>query len=267
MALKSSSRNGAVITKIVAHTAQGARTKESLYRYFDQPDVMASSHVGIDAGGVATWIDRSRAAWTLRNGNPYSVNAEICGFAEWTRAQWLSTGTVDGCVNPRRMIRNLAAWIVREARALGIPLVRLTVADWRAGRRGYADHYTYTKATLDGSHWDVGDGFPWDVLAADIRAITTPQEDDMVPKEMLDYRPGSDWYTVFDDWADAPGSVGHFFRGLGQHMKATREYVDTLEASIAAIRAENDALEKRVNDIYAGVSQILDKLNEGTPTP
>jgi hypothetical protein len=264
MALKSSSRNGAKVTKIVGHTAEGARTKESLYRYFDQPSVMASSHSGIDADGVADWVPRSRAAWTLRNGNPYSVNAEICGFARWTRAQWLSTGIVDGCKNPRQMIRNFAAWIVREARALGIPLHRLSVAEWRAGKAGYGDHDDYTDATGDGTHWDMGEGFPWDVLASDIKAITTPQEDDMTPKEFMDAKfGGHDWYTALEAYADDPGTVGHFLRGLGQHMYATRTYVDTLETAVGNLNEQNEALEKRINDVYAGVSQILDKLNQG----
>lgn len=185
MALKSSSRNGTKVIWIVAHTAEGATTKESLFRYFSRADVQASSHVGIDADGIADWVDRDRAAWTLRNGNPRSVNAELCFFAKATRAQWLSTTPVFGCANPRQMIRNLAWWIVREATHLGIPLRKLTVDQVR-GRvaAGYIDHDDYTDATGDGTHWDVGDNFPWDVLAADIGEITAPTppartEDDM----------------------------------------------------------------------------------------
>lgn len=274
MTLKSSSRNGRRVTKIVGHTAEGATTKESLYRYFDQPSVMASSHVGIDAGGVADWVPRSRAAWTLRNGNPYSVNAEICFFAKATRAQWLSTGTVFGCRNPRQMIRNFAAWIVRESRALGIPLHRLSVSEWRAGRSGYGDHDDYTDATGDGSHWDMGENFPWDVLASDIREIISPQEDDdmslddnLPPIKMAD---GNEYVFKVRDVLHGLAQYIAGNNGAGELVAhPSGQYLsrilaaDSIREDLATLKAKYDALETRVNDIYAGVSQILDKLNEG----
>jgi hypothetical protein len=36
---------------------------------------------------------------------------------------------------------------------------------------GVIDHGDYTDATGDGTHWDVGDGFPWDVLLPRADAI------------------------------------------------------------------------------------------------
>lgn len=259
MALKSSSRNGRRVSKIVVHTAEGARTKESLYRYFDQPDVQASSHVGIDAGGVATWIDRSRAAWTLRNGNPYSVNAEICGFSRWSRQQWLSTGTVDGCRNPRQMIRNTAAWIVREAKALGLPLHRLSVTEWRQGKDGYADHDTYTKATLDGSHWDVGKGFPWDVLAADIRELTTPQgEDDMSLDDNLPPIKMSDGTEYVIKVRDVIHGLGQYIAGNNGAGELVAHPQGQYVGRIISIRE----LAEDVEEMKGKLDAILSKLNE-----
>lgn len=259
MALKSSSRNGVRVTKIVGHTAEGARTKESLYRYFDQPDVRASSHVGIDADGVADWVPRSRAAWTLRNGNAYSVNAELCFFAKATRAEWLSTGTVYGCVNPRKMIRNFAAWIVREAKALGIPLHRLSVAEWRAGKAGYGDHDDYTDATGDGTHWDMGENFPWDVLAADIRALTTSQgEDEMSLDDNLPPIKLADGQMHTLKVRDALHGMLQYIAGqsgagdLAAHPPG--QYVSRI-ISIAEI-------EEKVDDLTEKVDAILAKLNE-----
>lgn len=259
MALKSSDRFGAVVSKIVIHTAEGATTKESLYRYFDQPNVQASSHVGIDAGGVADWVPRGRAAWTLRNGNRTSVNAELCGFARWSRQQWLSTRTVDGCKNPRQMIRNTAAWIVREARALGIPLHRLSVTEWRQGKKGYADHDTYTKATGDGSHWDVGKGFPWDVLAADIKEITTPQgEEDVNLNDKLSPAKMADGKEYALTVGDALHGMVQYIAGqsgagdLTAHPQG--QYVGRV-LSLAEIKADVDSLTQKVD-------AILSKLNE-----
>lgn len=173
MAIGMSSRGGARIRVIVLHTAEGARTKESLYAYFDKPGVNASSHVGIDGRGISPqWVPDHMASWTLRSGNPYSLNAELCGFARWTREQWLHTGWVDGCWNPREMIRNAARWTVREAREHQIPLRLLSIAQFRAGKAGSIDHDLYTDATHDGTHWDVGEGFPFDVFMADVRRFS-----------------------------------------------------------------------------------------------
>lgn len=167
MGYGSSSRNGVRPIWVVLHTAEGARTRQDLAKFFDN-NPNASSHVGIDAGGIVDMIPRDRAAWTLGSGNPLSINGEMCGFAKWTREQWLSTDTVDGCVNPRQIIRSAAAWVRRECDAIGIPKVVLNIADCGAGKAGVIDHNTFNKAYRAGSHWDVGSGFPWDVFYADL---------------------------------------------------------------------------------------------------
>lgn len=163
----SSGRGGAKVRLVVGHTAEGARKRADLAAFFNgNPN--ASAHAAIDAGGVLDMVDRSRAAWTLGSGNPISVNAEMCAFARWTRAQWLSEQPVDGCANPRQIVRNFAAWAARECDALGIPKRVLTTEQVRAGQAGICDHRTYNRAYDAGDHWDVGDGFPWDVFTSDL---------------------------------------------------------------------------------------------------
>lgn len=176
MALPSSDRRGARVIWIAIHSAEGARTKEDLYAFFNR-NQNASSHVGIDGRGIADWVPRERYAWTLLNGNPISVNAELCAFARWTRAQWLSTGWVDGCYNPREIVRNTARWVLREAKALGIPLQYIGTDGVRARRAGVIIHWDYSKGTGNGDHWDTGNNFPFDVMFQDIRTLqggTTP---------------------------------------------------------------------------------------------
>lgn len=168
MALPSSSRGGARIRVAALHTAEGARNKEDLYAFFNRTR-NASSHAGADGKGVSPdWVPDSRAAWTLRGGNPYSLNLEMCGFAGWTRSQWMSTGWVDGCWNPRQMIRNAAAWTRKKCLNNNLPMRWLTIQQFRAGWEGIIDHDLYTDATGDGTHWDVGEGFPVDVFMRDV---------------------------------------------------------------------------------------------------
>ncbi|MGM1064866.1 peptidoglycan recognition protein family protein [Saccharothrix sp. Mg75] len=196
----SNSRNGAKVRLVVAHTAEGARTRGDLAAFFDGND-NASSHAVIDAGGVLDLVDRSRAAWTLGSGNPISVNAEMCAFARWTRAQWLSESPVDGCANPRQIVRNFAAWAARECDALGIPKRVLTVEQVRAGQAGICDHRTYNRAYGAGDHWDVGDGFPWDVFTNDLDGgddMPTKDEFKAWTQEAIIQLRGNDGRNVLD---------------------------------------------------------------------
>lgn len=185
----SSSRNGAAVRLIAIHTAEGARTKEALGNYFNG-GVQASSHVGIDAGGVQSYVDYGRAAWTLRSGNPVSENAELCAFARWTREQWLGNATVDGCANPRQILANAASWTRQRCDARGIPKVKLSPAEVRAGKRGVIGHIDWTLGMNDGSHTDPGNGFPWDVFMALVNGSTPIEEDDVSWTENMTLSPG-----------------------------------------------------------------------------
>ncbi|MDQ3578178.1 MAG: hypothetical protein M3443_11385, partial [Actinomycetota bacterium] len=105
---------------VVGHTAEGALTAEALGRYFSGT-VGASSHVGIDHDSTEDYVPYELAAWTLRSGNLVSDNAELCGFAEMARAQWLSSEDVTfysnavkrrvTVPNPRAMLEQFAVWI------------------------------------------------------------------------------------------------------------------------------------------------------------
>jgi len=174
MSLPSSPRYGARILWVTLHTAEGARTVDSLYGFFDR-NQNASSHAGADGYQLSgSWVPDERSAWTLLNGNPRSLNLEMCGFARWSRAQWLSEGWVDGVWNPRQMIRNAAAWARQKCDAHEIPRRLLTAEQVGRGESGIIDHARYTFGTGDGDHTDVGDNFPWDVFFADLQPSTTP---------------------------------------------------------------------------------------------
>jgi hypothetical protein len=184
VAMNSSSRGGVVPIWIVLHTAEGSRTVESLYNFFNG-GVASSSHAGADGRKLTgPWVPDDRAAWTLRNGNPRSFNLEMCGFARWSRTQWLSTGTVDGCVNPRQMIRHAAQWVVQKKQAakriygVDIPMRKLSPSEVGARKAGVFGHHDYSIGTGDGDHWDPGPNFPWDVLFSDISAIMGGGGDD-----------------------------------------------------------------------------------------
>ena len=165
---------------VVIHTAEGARTTQALGNYFAKPSAGASSHVGIDDRGVEQYVPYSEAAWTLRAGNSLSDNAELCGFASWSRETWLH--------EHRGMLDHAAAWIAQRCAARGIPLVKLSPADVAVRRPGVIGHHDYTVGTHDGSHWDPGPGFPWDYVMAVAQGGATASREDAQVLENIPVR-------------------------------------------------------------------------------
>jgi hypothetical protein len=199
---QSQSRDGAAVLWVTIHTAEGPTDD-----FPSQPDLDAGSAKDLLAFGLRagdrSWhaccdddvlldnlVSYDRAAWTLRNGNNRSDNLEMCGLASWSRAEWLTH---------QGMLRNAARWVASRLKARGMPVRRVTVAECAARSvRGYMDHWTYTRATDDGTHTDVGQYFPWDVFGGMVtQAFTgqpiTGEEDDMPdPKALWDYGIKSD---------------------------------------------------------------------------
>lgn len=197
MVMNSSSRNGVIPKWIVIHTAEGTRTVGDLYNFFNG-GVAASSHAGADGYQLSgPWVDDTRAAWTLLNGNARSFNLEMCGFAAWSRATWLSTGWVWNpqhtaqCWNPRGIIWNAAKWVVQKRDAakriygIDIPIGRkLSPSEVGNGAKGLFGHVDYTYGTGDGDHTDPGGNFPWDILIQDINAILGGGDDMPSPDDL-----------------------------------------------------------------------------------
>jgi hypothetical protein len=154
--MKSSSRNGETVIWVAIHTAQGARKAEDLRAYFERPEINASSHAIVDDNVLLdNLVPYDRAAWTLRDGNAISDNLEICAFAEWSREEWLR--------HPR-MLALTAQWIRQRCLARGIPIAKIGPAGVRLRVAGVIGHIDYTEGTNDGTHWDPGPNFPWDVV-------------------------------------------------------------------------------------------------------
>lgn len=150
-----SGRGGASVRLVVIHTAEGARTAANLGNYFMGP-VDGSSHVGIDDNEIIDYVSYDRASWTLLNGNPISDNAELCGFARWSRDEWFQH---------QGMLDNAAQWIADRCGARGIPIRKLTPVQIDAGMSGVIGHADWTYSAVgQGDHTDPGPNFPWDYV-------------------------------------------------------------------------------------------------------
>lgn len=166
--MQSSSRNGAQVRLLALHTTEGILRVNDLKNWKTWP---GSSHATADQyggfldGAADGFVDYSRASWTLRSGNPVSDNIELCGFAKWTRGDWLARP---------KLLESAALWLARRKNARPhIPLVKLTPEQVRAGKAGVIGHNDWTVGMKDGSHWDPGPGFPWDVVLARANALAS----------------------------------------------------------------------------------------------
>jgi hypothetical protein len=192
-----SSRGGATVTTIVLHTAEGARTIQSLGSFFANPASGVSSHVGIDdtPGTVGEFVQRGSKAWTAANANGWAVQAELCAFAAWDAAEWSR--------HPN-MLASCAAWIAEEAAAFGIPIVALSAAQAQdPNARGVCQHADLGK--MGGGHVDCGPAFPFaQVLAmAQGQPGPSPQPDPITGEQMISTDPdtGGTWVVASKEGA------------------------------------------------------------------
>ncbi len=105
-------------------------------------------------------------------GPPVNATAwHICmpGYARQTHDEWLDAASRSG-------IRAVAKFIVEKCRLDGIPMIRRSVAELKAGLGGYCGHADVSLAWGKSTHTDPGPLFPWEVLDAEIRALTTPSQ-------------------------------------------------------------------------------------------
>lgn len=224
-----SSRNGRRIIAGVIHTAEGALDEVSLGKYFASTSQDVSSHWGIgQQGGIALYVPEKWAAWTARSANSFAVQVELCGFAKWTRAQWLAKPKMlDSCA------RLMAEW----HQDYGFALRHGTVAELRQGVKAFYDHDDCSKA-FDGTHWDVGNGFPWDIVLAKAKRYaypvitpTPPKENDPMAGDLKKYPDFKTWYSP---WGGAVQSLIHWFT----QVKSRED---------ASVEARLKALESKVN--------------------
>lgn len=153
--LNSSSRYSAKVIWVVVHTAEGATRASDLRAFFEGSTDSSCHAIADDTTLLDNLVPYDRAAWTILNGNSRSDNLELCGFASWPRTEWLAH---DG------MLTNAATWIRNRCQARGIPIRKLDPAAVARGESGVIGHWDYTRGTGNGTHWDPGPNFPWDVV-------------------------------------------------------------------------------------------------------
>jgi N-acetyl-anhydromuramyl-L-alanine amidase AmpD len=165
--------NRTSVQLIVIHTTQGherATSAEDGAAYDARRTDGTSTHYFHDQNSTVQCVHTADIAHTARaEGNRRGIQHELCGRAEQTDAQWddaASAGT----------LRQAAKQAARDAKKWGIPVRHLTVAEVRAGYKGFCGHYDITRAFPQdgGSHTDPGPDFPWSDFLTMVRAELAP---------------------------------------------------------------------------------------------
>jgi len=179
------SRNGVKVDSFMLHTQEGGggnAAAENLAKWFQNGNNVSYHYTISQAsdGGVTVvdCVDTDRAAWSVLSANSRSINLCFAGSrASWTREQWLKQGNAI----------DVAAYLaVQDAKKYGFdPKV---IAPPYTGRLpGISDHRYVTKVLGDGTHTDVGDGFPWDVFAAAVAKYASGQTTEPTTAATPDY--------------------------------------------------------------------------------
>lgn len=115
-----------------------------------------SAHLTVDATSCYQSVPLDRVAYgCFPTGNARSLQVEQVSHDHDspTRPVWM----------------NAAKYVARLVKLYNIPIVKLSPADLRAGKRGICGHVDVTNAWGEGDHTDPGPAFPWAMFLAEVQ--------------------------------------------------------------------------------------------------
>lgn len=153
---------------VVVHATDGSGTAAQEADYATRRPDKTSAHFYVDDTSAYRALPLDHIAYgCLPHGNSISVQLELCG-----RSNQLTDATM----------RRAAPIVAEICATYGLPVVKLTAAQVRAGTKGICGHADITAAFPEdhGDHTDPGSGFNWPTFLGYVHAATnSPQEDDM----------------------------------------------------------------------------------------
>lgn len=115
--------------------------------------------------------------WSSGNyGNDVGLHRSFVLRGTETRVQWLQYD---------KMLREAAKRDAEWCRKYNIPPVKLTAADLRAGKKGFAGHLETGQAWGGTDHVDPGTGFPWDIYLGYVRDYLNGTQKDKEEGDVL----------------------------------------------------------------------------------
>lgn len=196
--------------------------------------------------------------WSSGNyGNDVGLHRSFVLRGTETRVQWLQYD---------KMLREAAKRDAEWCRKYNIPPVKLTAADLRAGKKGFAGHLETGQAWGGTDHVDPGTGFPWDIYLGYVRDYlngTTKKEegDVLTTKFFTDFLKGfigpvisdvKDIRQQFTGGRDAGEYPGWSISQLVKNYQAKPGDSGTVPEMLAVALTEIHALREDVNKLKEG---------------
>ena len=196
--------------------------------------------------------------WSSGNyGNDVGLHRSFVLRGTETRVQWLQYD---------KMLREAAKRDAEWCRKYNIPPVKLTAADLRAGKKGFAGHLETGQAWGGTDHVDPGTGFPWDIYLGYVRDYlngTTQKEegDVLTTKFFTDFLKGfigpvisdvKDIRQQFTGGRDAGEYPGWSISQLVKNYQAKPGDSGTVPEMLAVALTEIHALREDVNKLKEG---------------
>lgn len=145
-------RRASHIRHVVLHSTEGG-TAESVARYF-HTTAQASTQLVVDDDGCYRCVPDLVIPWGAPGVNRSGLHIEHCGYAHWSRAQWL---------RHEPMLRISADHAARWAWQYRLPIRIIGTVQLRLGFKGFLTHLTASRTFhTPGGHTDPGPGFPLD---------------------------------------------------------------------------------------------------------
>lgn len=150
---------------IVIHSTESPNAKGSarnVANYFKQPSTQASVQTVMDDYECYRCLPDMVIPWGAPPFNSRGLHIEQCGYAKWTRAEWMRhRATID------RTAKAAAYW----AKYYHIPIRWLSVAACKAYSSGITSHANVSLAFGHSDHTDPGSGYPYDYFLTKVKAI------------------------------------------------------------------------------------------------
>lgn len=160
--------NNKPIKRIVIHCTAGAEpgvagAARGTIDYTKRSGVFSSYHYVADSRESLQFVYDSVVAYHCGT-NSNSIGYELsCSLSDEGRGHWQRD-------DHQAMLKIAAADVARLCLAYDVPMVKLSVAELKAGRKGLCGHVDMRGAFGNTTHWDPGPHFPWDDFVRMVRA-------------------------------------------------------------------------------------------------
>lgn len=160
-----------LIDLLVTHTAEDDErpdSAEGIANYFKNQkpgNDGSSAHYATDSNSVVQCVFDWDIAWAAPNANRNGLHFEHAGRAAQTAKDWADPYS-------RKMLLLSAELQAKKSTQYGIPVVKLTPVQIRAGKLGFCGHRDVTAAFPGtGTHTDPGTHFPWPLFLTWVKAF------------------------------------------------------------------------------------------------